>query len=272
MPPLPSLEQMIAPSGASPGEFSARVPVWRAMMAQFGGVLLTLAILSVCPFVTTGRVDTMMWALLQGCFAALLGRALGMESWWVPIHFLFVPALSGMLGMGLPPFYFLGAFCLLASVYWGVSGSRVPLFLSNRAAASAVVDMLPTGKGFTFIDLGSGLGGLLGFLSRERPAGCYCGIESAPLPFCFSWVRARLTRQPCAVSWGRFQDIDLGDYDVVYAYLSPAAMTGLWKKASHEMRAGSLLISNSFPIPGITPTATVATGAQPGARVFLWRM
>ena len=85
-------------------------------------------------------------------------------------------------------------------------------------------------------------------------------------------LRAALVAQACRVTWGDFQNLDLVCYDVVYAYLSPAAMPGLWVKASREMRAGSLLISNSFAVPGVPPAFTLATGARAGAMLLLWRM
>jgi SAM-dependent methyltransferase len=192
-----------------------------------------------------------------------------MEAWWLPIHALFVPGLVWTLGFGLPPVYALGAFCLLASLYWGVSRTRVPLFLSSRAAALAVAGLLPQERSFSFLDLGCGLGGVLACLARARPAGRYYGIESAPLPFLLSWLRAALVEQSCRISWGDFRDLDLGRYDVVYAYLSPAAMGDLWRKARREMRSGSLLISNGFAVPGVPPALTVATG---DSRLLLWRM
>jgi hypothetical protein len=113
---------------------------------------------------------------------------------------------------------------------------------------------------------------VLACLTRACPAGRYYGIESAPVPFLLSRLRTARGARSCRISWGDFRDLDLGRYDVVYAYLSPVAMGELWRKASREMRCGSLLISNSFAIPGVPPTFTVATGAPGEARLLLWRM
>jgi len=270
--PLPGPERVIDAATESAGVYPAPVPLLRAAAVQAGALLLILALMALVPAAATAGSDAMTWAWVQGIVAARLGRSLGMETWWLPMHALFVPGLMWMLGLGLPPHYSLGAFCLLASVYWSVSRTRVPLFLSSRAAARAVADLLPQERSFTFIDLGSGLGGVLSCLARARPAGRYYGIEAAPLPFLLSRLRAALGGHACRISRGDFQDLDLGCYDVVYAYLSPAAMPGLWVKASREMRAGSLLISNSFAVPGVPPTFTLATGARDGASLLLWRM
>jgi hypothetical protein len=270
--PLPSPERVIDAAAESADAYPVRVPLLRAAAVQAGAFLLTLALTALVPAAAMANSDPMTWAWVQGIVAARLGRGQGMEAWWLPIHALFVPGLVWLLGFNLPPHYSLGVFCVLVSVYWGVSRTRVPLFLSSRAAAQAVAGVLPQARNFTFLDLGCGLGGLLGCLARARPAGRYYGIESAPVPFLLSRLRAALGAQACHVTWGDFQNLDLGRYDVVYAYLSPAAMTGLWDKARREMRAGSLLISNSFAVPGVPPTFTVATGARGGSRLLLWRM
>lgn len=251
--------------------YAARVPLAQAAAAQAGAALLLLVLTALVPDAAANG-DIMTWALLQGIIAASLGRVLDMDVWWLPIHALFAPGLVWALAAGLSPAYAFAAFCALASVYWGVSRTRVPLFLSSRAAARALAGLLPQDRGFAFIDLGCGLGGVLASVARARPDGRFHGIESAPLPFMLSRLRAALGPSSWGVSWGDFRNIDLGRYDIVYAYLSPAAMGDLWRKARREMRRGSVLISNGFAVPGVPPTLIVATGARNGAKLLLWRM
>lgn len=252
--------------------YAPRAPLLPAAAAQCGALLPLFVLAALLPDWAPGARDPFAWAWLQGLGAAALGRALRMDAWWLPINALFVPGLVWMLGLGLPPAYALGAFCLLAAVFWGACSGRVPLFLSSQSAARALADLLPQGRSFSFLDLGCGLGGLLSSAARARPAGRFFGIEAAPLPFLFARLRTALAARSCEVSWGDYNSLDLGRYDVVYAYLSPAAMTGLWQKARREMRSGSVLISNSFAIPGVAPAHTVATGAGECARLLLWRM
>jgi len=269
--PLPSAEHAAAPaSGESP--YPSRVPLLSAALAQCGALLVIGLVLTQVPEAAIGPGGGMPWAALQGGLAALLGRVLGMDRWWMSIHLLFAPGLLWAIGLGLPSQYPLIAFCLLASVYWGVSRTRVPLFLSSRAAAREILNLLPRERNFTFVDLGSGLGGVLSGLARARPRGDFHGIEAAPMPFLFSRLRTALSMPNCRVSWGDFRDFDLGGCGIVYVYLSPAAMGALWIKAKREMRAGSLLISNSFDVPGVSPSMTVSTGDQGGSRLLLWHM
>lgn len=249
--------------------YPAQVPLPLAAAVQGGASLVIVALSVLVSAATAASSDATIWAVLQGVVAARLARGLGMDAWWIPIHALFAPGLVWSLGFGLPPGYALAAFCLLASLYWGVARTRVPLYLSSRAAAQAVADLLPQERSFSFLDLGCGRGGVLACLARARPAGHYHGIESAPVPFLLSRLRAAIAMKSCRISCGDFRNLDLGRYDVVYAYLSPAAMGDLWRKASREMRSGSLLISNRFAVPGVPPASTVATGES---RLLLWRM
>ncbi len=248
------------------------VPLRKAMAAHGGAALLVLSLMALAPASLRHPDALLAWALAQGVLAALLGLALRLERWWLPINLLFAPGLMLALGLSLPPIYPLGAFVLLALLYSGVVGSRVPFYLSSRAAARALAELLPSHHGFAFIDLGCGLGGVLGLLARARPMGRYCGVELALAPFLLGWLRSRLSGRPFEVRCADLRNIDLGPYDVVYAYLSPAAMPGLWQQARRQMRPGSLLVSNSFAVPGVPAAATRATGARDGSKLLLWRM
>jgi predicted O-methyltransferase YrrM len=70
---------------------------------------------------------------------------------------------------------------------------------------------------------------------------------------------------------GDYGRLDFADYDVVFAYLSPAAMPALWSKARAEMRPGTLLLSYEFPIPGVQSHVTSSFDAR-GCAVYGWHM
>ncbi|MEI8030199.1 MAG: class I SAM-dependent methyltransferase [Comamonadaceae bacterium] len=273
MQPLPNPEPVAhLVDAAAVADWPARVPLRQAAMAQIGACLVVLILGTLLSDATETSHMLMSLALLQGVVAAGLGRGLKMDPWWLPIHALFVPGLVWTQALCVPPGYALGAFCLLASLYWGVSRTRVPLFLSSRVTMQAVANLLPRERSFTFLDMGCGLGGVLTSLAQARPAGRYHGIESAPMPFLLSRLRTAFRSRLIRITWGDFNAIDLEHYDVVFAYLSPAAMGDVWRKARSEMRPGSLLISNSFAVPGVAPAVTIATGARDGSRLLLWRM
>jgi len=216
------------------------------------------------------------FALLCGLTAATLSHFAGLARWWLLIQLLFAPALVLMLSLNIPPAVFLVAFLLMLAVYWSTFRTQVPLYLSSNKVWHALEDFLPAGKpetSFRFIDLGSGLGGVLTHLARARPDGLYTGVESAPFPLLWSWLRIRLSGyRGCRVQWGSLWNCNLADYDVVFAYLSPVPMAQLWHKARAEMRPGSTFISSTFAVPDMPPHETVQVDDLHHSTLLIWRM
>lgn len=218
----------------------------------------------------------LLFALLCGLLAALFSFFAGLAKWWLLIQLIFVPALVLMLAVELPPGLFLGAFLVLLLVYWSTFRTQVPLYLSSNKVWHALECLLPAAKvdsGFTFMDLGSGLGGVLTHLAKVRPDGLYAGVEAAPLPFLWSWLRIKLGGyRNCRVQWGSLWGCDLSQYDIVFAYLSPVPMEKLWRKARAEMRPGTLFISSTFAIPDQTPHETVQVDDLHRSTLLIWHM
>jgi hypothetical protein len=257
---------------------------------------------------TAIQMQPLLFALLCGTLAAALSYIAGLARWWLLIQFLFVPALVLMLALDIPPGFSLAAFLILLVVYWSTFRSQVPLYLSSRKIWRAMELLLPAlphspagggieaggascGQGadcsgrsltlsrgerephFAFMDLGSGIGGVLTHLARVRPDGRYYGVEAAPLPFLLSWLRIRLGGyRNCTVHWSSLWDCDLAQYDVVFAYLSPVPMDELWQKARNEMRPGSVFISNTFSVADHPPQQTFTVDDLHRSTLYIWHM
>ena len=218
----------------------------------------------------------LLLALLCGLLAAAFSFLAGLAKWWLLIQLVFAPAMVLMLAVELPPGIFLGAFLILLLVYWSTFRTQVPLYLSSNKVWHAMECLLPAAKtdpGFTFMDLGSGLGGVLTHLAKVRPDGLYAGVEAAPLPFLWSWLRIKLGGyRNCRVRWGSLWGCDLSQYDVVFAYLSPVPMEKLWHKARAEMRPGTLFISSTFAVPDQSPHETVQVDDLHRSTLLIWLM
>jgi len=211
-------------------------------------------------------------ALLAGLLGGLLGRLAGLDPWWMVIQTLFPVGVVVARGVPVPPWVWLALFLVLVVVYWSTFRTQVPLYLSSMKVREALVPLLPAGA-FRFIDLGSGVGGVLTDLSNRRPDGEYHGVESAPVPYLVSRLRITLGRHGrCHAQWGSFWDTDLAGYDVVFAYLSPVPMAALWAKAQAEMRSGSTFISNTFVVDATQPTRTVTVDDLHRSTVYVWTM
>lgn len=247
-------------------------PSIAALLLQSAAVVLMLLTVNIL-----GRHDSpLLFALLCGLLAATLSFFAGLAKWWLVIQLLFAPALVLMLAVELPPTLFLGAFLVLLLVYWSTFRTQVPLYLSSNKVWHALGHSLPDAKadsGFSFIDLGSGLGGVLTHLASVRPDGRYIGVEAAPLPFFWSWLRIRLgSHHNCQVKWGSLWDCDLSQYDVVFAYLSPVPMEKLWHKARTEMRPGTVFISSTFTVRDQAHHEIVQVDDLHHSTLFIWHM
>jgi SAM-dependent methyltransferase len=208
-------------------------------------------------------------AVLQGTVAALLTWRRGLAKWWRAIQFLFPVSLLGAGMLDLPPALFLVVFLFLLGLYWSTFRTQVPFYPSGPSAWKAVEALLPAGRPVRLIDIGSGLGGLVLDLARRRPDSQFTGIELAPLPWMVSRLRARLKRSSASFIRGDYEALDFGQYDLVFAYLSPAAMPALWNKASREMKPGTMLISYEFNIPAKPADKTI--DATPfGPALYVW--
>lgn len=247
-------------------------------MLQSLAFLLSL----LCLRIANVQLEPLAFALLCGSLAAALSHFAGLARWWLLIQLLFAPALVLMLKLHLPSGIFLAAFLLMLLVYWSTFRTQVPLYLSSKKVWQTLEELLPPAKrstpgdpekNFTFMDIGSGMGGVLLHLASVRPDGRYYGVENAPLPYLLCRLRLTLGRyHNCQVLWGSLWSTDLAPYDVVFAYLSPVPMQQLWHKVKQEMRPGTLFISNSFAVPGHPPQYSITLDDLHHSTLHIWHM
>ena len=243
-------------------------PAVAALLLQVAAFPLTLAMTWL--LATAGiPMSYLSVALIQGLVAAGLSWWRGLASWWRAIQLLFPVALFGAFQLAIPPLAFLAVFLFLLLLYWSTYRTQVPYYPSNRRVWKAVAGLLPDKQAVRVIDIGSGLGGLVLDLARRSPAIEATGIELAPLPWLASRLRARLARSRARFIRGDYNGLNFGEFDLVFAYLSPAALDALWRKAAREMRPGSLLLSYEFNIDDRSPDRIVYP-TEGGPALHIW--
>lgn len=153
---------------------------------------------------------------------------------------------------------------------------NLPLSPSSRRVRRTLEELLPAaeaGKSFSFMDIGSGMGGVLTHLAAARPDGRYFGVENAPLLYWLSRLRIKLGNSPnCHVLRGSLWSCDLAPYEVVFAYLSPLSMEQLWHKVKQEMRPGTLFVSNSFAVADHPPQYSITLDDLQHSTLHIWHM
>ena len=252
-------------------------PALAALLAHLPGLAIAAAL------TVFGAGIGLPWLILVvSVIAALLAWHWRLPPWWRYINLFFLPLLGLTLylhgGNGsINPDWYLAAFVLLGLTSIGAIKTRVPLYLSSPRAADELARRLPAGG--RLIDLGCGLGGPLARIHKRRPDARLAGIEAAPLNWLISKLRLRASGARADIRLGNLWNVNLANYDIVYAYLSPAPMARLWDKALLEMKPGSLFISNTFAVSDIDAgfdADEIVEIAKPGdlapARLLIWRM
>ncbi|CAK0779945.1 Trans-aconitate methyltransferase [Gammaproteobacteria bacterium] len=247
-----------------------RWPIGIALLVQLVTLFLITLPLVLSTVHTGISIPPAAIPLLQGMVAAGITAVLPLARWWILLQALFPTAVVVGLVVRLSPLIWLGAFAVIWLINRNAVSERVPIYLSGRSASQILSTLLPSGP-FRFVDLGCGPGGLLARLADIHPQGCFDGVESAPLP----WLMARLRlarRSNCRIWWGNFWALPLGEYDVVYCFLSPAPMARLWTKARAELRPGSLFVSNTFAIPNAPSPDHVLELSDLSGPLYVWRI
>jgi hypothetical protein len=247
------------------------LPAVQALVIQAVSCALLYLLLLLMWMVFAVQTTIAVAVLLQGVIAAGLSFWRRLPGWWLIIQLLFPMALLSAYALQLPPTYFLCAFVVLVLVYWTPFRTRVPLYLSGVRIWEIVAEQLPSDRPVNFVDVGSGLGGLVLDLARRRPDSHFVGIELAPFPWLVSWLRARATHSRAQFQLGNYNNADFSQFDVVFAYLSPAVMDTLWEKACAEMRAGSLLLSYEFPMWDVKPDIVIHA-EKDGTTLYGWHI
>jgi len=240
-------------------------PPSRSPEAGRGGILARAALAQGAGAAVALGLGATPLAPVAGAAAAAAGIALRLPFWWPPLLLALPLAAQGALDLGLAPRWHLAAAAALWLVFGLTARTSVPLYLSSRRELEALASLVPHGA--RVLDAGCGLGSALAALADASPRARLEGVEAAVLP----WLAARLrARGRWRARLGSLWRADFGRYDVVYAFLSPAAMPKLWAKARAEMRPGALLVSNRFEVPGAPAARVLDTGG--GRRLHCWRM
>lgn len=232
-----------------------RQPV-RALLAQLIGLTLAALLAWAMP-----QVFRDLWsvAVAQGFAALLASKWLEQPGWWQPIHLAFLPLVLAATTLHLPSEIYLVAFALLMLVFWGTAGGDVPLFLSSREVVMTLAEIADDERAHTFVDLGAGVGSVVVPLAKHFPLLQVEAWERAPIPWALTAMRGRKLGN-LILRRDSFWNASLADYDIVFAFLSPAVMPEVGDKVRREMRPGTLFISSSFPVPEWRPEMKVEIG------------
>jgi len=246
-------------------------PHSRHIALQFAAVLAVLGVTWPCYLFLGKPLPWLDVSVLIGGVALLFATLTRQFWWWKTIHAVFAPAAFALLKLQIRPEWYLLAFAILFLFYRGALSGQIPLYFSNRRSAAALIHYFSDNPPARIIDLGAGIGSMVCPLAESLKSARVKGVENAYLPWLIGRLRtARLAN--CRWSLGDFWNEPLADYDVVYAFLSPAPMSDLWLKIKREMQPGTLFISNSFQVPELEASFVIEVADTRETHLFCYRV
>lgn len=231
-------------------------PWMRQLVIQGGALILVLSLIWPWVAVTGQKFNPRDIAMAVGAGAFILAILARQPWWWRMIQLGFAPLAWWVSQLHIPPLWFLAAFTVLFLVQRGAVSGQVPLYLTGDRTLDVLTRIVDERKVSRFVDLGAGVGSVVISLARRFPEVNFIGVENSPVPWFIGWLRSRGLKNVCW-HWGSFWNISLANTDMTYAYLAPPPMPDLFKKVQSEMGPGSIFISNSFPVPGRSPSTRI---------------
>lgn len=141
-------------------------------------------------------------------------------------------------------------------VYYSVTTKTAFMFPTQQAAIDVMINLIKTensenpNKSIKIYDLGAGAGGVALKLANAFPQATVVGVEIAWPAWLYSRIRqniARLGNVHFILS--DFMKVSVADGDFIICYTSDACMGPMSEKFAKEAKQGSLIISNTFPLP-----------------------
>ena len=148
----------------------------------------------------------------------------------------------------------------------------VPPMPTSLRVRQVLLGFVPCDITGTVIDMGSGFGGLARALANRCPQATVVGYERSPLPWLVSvlWQVARPLPNLRLVR-GDFRQAPLESAVLVVCYLARPAMVELAPHLGSRLVPGTLVLCNTFSLPGWHAIAIDTADDLYRSQVFLYR-
>lgn len=230
---------------APPWHASHRAPLYFLVLS----ILCQVIGIGILSLVQDALMHPLVLLGLHSLIAFFLARWLQLSLPWQLFNLLLAPGVILYSYLELPSGVALIALVLALLMYAPTFWTRVPYFPTHPKMYDRILQLIPGDKPIQVIDLGCGTGGLLLFLAAHRPLASFVGVEISPLAFIVAKLRALVAgHRNISIELKNFWNLSLGEFDVVYAFLAPGPMPGLWSKVQDEMKGGSIFITNTFAV------------------------
>jgi hypothetical protein len=172
----------------------------------------------------------------------------------VPLSNLVLEIHGRMTSIPLQLFLLASTLFVMASILVGVVRTGISPMPSSRRAVQRVLQFVVPPRPGSIYELGAAWGSLAIPLARVFPDRRIIAYELSTIPWLFLLLRVRVSglKNIEVVRRDFFRD-DLGKAAVVVCYLYPGSMVRLSTKLQSELMPGTVVVSNTFALPGWVP-------------------
>lgn len=130
-----------------------------------------------------------------------------------------------------------------------------PYVPSAKEKVKKMIKLAEINKGMKVYDLGAGNGILINEAAKQGADAI--GYEiSFPL-VAYYFLRRKMGIVKGKLLWGNFFTKDVSDADIIFCYLLPHTMGVFHKKIYPNLKKGTKIIANAFPIKDLEPNKVV---------------
>ena len=142
----------------------------------------------------------------------------------------------------------------MVSILVGVVRTGISPMPSSRQAIQQVFQFVVPPRPGPIYELGAAWGSLAIPLARAFPDRQIIAFELSTIPWLFLLLRVRVSglNNIEVIRRDFFRD-DLGKASVIVCYLYPGSMVQLAAKLQSELAPGTVVVSNTFALPGWVP-------------------
>jgi SAM-dependent methyltransferase len=245
---------------------------------QFTSLFLLLAVTIISFVIKTlfgsglpAQLATTYQLIFIAMAAALLSYWMGLPKWWCWINALF-PIMVGIFqSFNWSSSVFLVGFLILGLFYWSNFLTRVPYYPSSEVVWTEIRDLLPDNQPVNVLEIGSGFGGFCLFIKKHKPDSTVVGVELSPVIWLYSRIRQLVLKIDCQFLRQDYRRMDFAQQDLIFAFLSPAAMPALYLQAKKQMKEGAILASYCFEIPCAHHETIEKIEISYGKTLHIWR-
>ena len=167
-------------------------------------------------------------------------------------------------------FLFAG-WAFLSIIIWSLRNGISPMPTSSKAK-QCLLSAVPANFNGIIYELGSGWGTLAFPLAERFPQSQVIAYESAPVPYFFSKIRHLLAPLPnLQIQRQDFFQVPLANAGLIVCYLYPGAMHRLKRKFEQELNPNTLVVSNTFGIPGWQPHKVFEVADIYRTKIYLYQ-